>query len=335
MKDRGIAVPIDATPLPAWARAHLTEEQLTLDAGLQWITLIWQSVGLGATATSVAQRLYIGTIGKRQKKAWPSVRTIGAQLEVRSQTTVVRALVRLTSQGWTLKEERGPGRGEPGRGRAGCGYRLAWPAHDVLTPSAGPERCAQRTSRGGLCTRRAGYGTTTPGSGPCWRHGGTRARPPAEAPLLQPTPPNLQLLELPRRHKPVDKSHTQPPLLQVMLQPLQTNAPTVGSTMLQPLASNGPATGAEYVRSAIGGVQYLSDDTSPMRQAEVEGARDALRPGDDSLTIEQARQILRGLADGGAALILQAQAGTAGAGNKPTPEQLLLAAARAAIRRPA
>lgn len=289
--DAGIrGAPIDAAPLPAWARAHLSDEQLGLDPGLQWISLIWQTVGLGPTATSVAQRLYIGTVGKSAKKAWPSIRTLGQQLEVRSQTTVVRALGRLGSTGWILKEQRGPGRGEPGRGRAGCGYRLAWPPRDVLTPATGPERCAQRTKRGGLCTRRAGYGTTTPGAGPCWRHGGQRAHQPGpESSAPQPTPPLLHLLEHSGRRPLVDNGHTQPPLLGVMLQPPPQNAPTIGGRMLQPLQSNAPVVGAEFIRSAIGGVQYPINPTSPSRQAAVEGAGRLLRAGDNGLTLEQAR----------------------------------------------
>lgn len=330
--------PIDDAPLPSWARAHLSEEQLTVDPGLQWVSLLWQAVGLGAAATSVAQRLYIGTIGKRQKKAWPSVRLLSQQLEIQSQSTIVKALARLARAGWIIKEKRGPGRGAPGPGRAGTGYRLAWPARDVLTPLAGPQRCAQRTVRGGLCTRRAGYGTTTPGEGPCWRHGGERVpQPESSAELELQTPPMLQLLEHSGPRRPVDNRHSQPPLLTVMLQPLPQNAPTIGDGMLQPLTPNAPATGAEYVKSAIGGVRYPSNPTSPSRRAGVEGtAGGPASLGNDGLTLERAREILAGLPDRGAALLARAKVDAALSGHVgASPEQLLLAAARAAMRRPA
>lgn len=367
MDDHGSkGAPIDRAPVPTWVKAHLNERQLGLSVGLQWTTLLWQAIGLSAKAKNVAQCLFIATVGDEQKKTWPSIKTLCARTSIRSETSVVEALEELADEGWILKEKKGYSR-EPAPerpGRAGMGYRLAWPAADCLTPSAGKVRCAQRI-KGGLCTTTAGKGTTHPGTGPCWRHGGDRVNKadaeqatdapetpqPVEhsesshpVPQESPAPRTLQLLEQSPARRPVDNGHSQPPLLQVMLQPLPENTPTVDDGTLQRLPSNTPAVGVEYVREYASGVRQESDEGFRGQRAGVEDTpprapgvtTDSDSDSSEGLTVERAEQILAELPNGGRAIIGRARIQLAIAGRpEPTRAELVLAAASALLRRSA
>lgn len=364
MDDHGSkGAPIDNAPVPIWVKAHLNERQLGLSVGLQWTTLLWQAVGLSSNEKNIAQCLFVSTVGDEQKKTWPSIETLVIRTSIRSETSVVKALEGLANAGWILKEKKGysrePAAERPGRG--GMGYRLAWPHRDCLTPVADKMRCAQRIT-GGLCTTTAGKGTTHPGEGPCWRHGGDRinkAQQPGDAPEIpqpvehsasshpvpedEPAPRTLQLLEQSPGHKPVDNGVSQPPLLQVMLQPLPQNTPTVDPGTLQPLPRNTPAVGVEYVREYASGVRQQSDEGFGGQRAGVEDApprAPGVQTDSDSdsggLTVERAEQILAELPDGGRAVIGRARIQLAVAGRPdPTRAELVLAAASALLRRSA
>jgi hypothetical protein len=171
--------PIDTTPLPGWARPYFTPDQLGLDRGLLWVLLVYKARTLGDSATNVAQRYYVHSIGKSKKVAWPSLRSLMGDLEL-SINTVRSALAKLEGDGWLMKAP-GPAKSQ--------GYALAWPEQDCLAPTAeGPARCGQPTKTGGWCTRRAGRGTSTPGEGPCVEHGGTpKNRKTEYQPLIQQT----------------------------------------------------------------------------------------------------------------------------------------------------
>ena len=356
-------VPIDRDPRPAWVADHLTPAQLNIDVGLQWITLLEMAKGMGTTAKAAAACIYRSTVGRSVKKSILSIRGLCDRTDTGSQTTMVKAIKRLITDGWLLREERGPGRRLAAErpGQAGVGYRMAWPVRDCLTPSEdGPQRCGHLTDRGGMCTSRAGKGTTHRGRGPCWRHGGDRANtatddpaPPAQTPPEPAAeddsdPPMLHLVEHSSASKPVDNQGHQPPLLQVvasgMLQRLVTNAPTVNGGMLQPLSTNAPAVGVEDATSSLS--EFTTEETRGVAcdGAEVEGtprrASDGRFESDsarvDGLTIERAHQILEDLTPVMRAYHLSRagmdlrHAGTP----EPSPDQLVLVAA-ANVRRSA
>lgn len=313
-------ISIDQGPRPAWVADHLSVAQLGLDSGLQWITLLEKARGLGTSAKLIAHTLYRSTIGSKLKKSMLTVRTLCERADIGSQTTVVSALARLVRDGWVRREVRDLSSRRLARerpGQAGVGYRLAWPERDCLAPADGPLRCAQPTSKGGLCTVRAGKGTLHPGTGACWRHGGQRANQPAQTapePSSASSPPSadrpvgqaeehsatsrtLQLVEHSRRVAPVDNGHVQHPLLTSvdpgMLQPLQPNAPTVTDGMLQRLQPNAPAVGAEDDMKTTYEVDHEETRGSRALGAELEGAPAAPRTTDgrfESETAEAAEQ---------------------------------------------
>lgn len=268
--------PIDERSLPPWARPYLSPGQQTLDRGMQWMLMVYKQTGM-RSRKDVAQRLYFTTIGKEEKESRYGIRALAADLDV-SQQTVVDALAEYEELGWIVKQAR--------KGTQTSRILLAWPAQDPLARVDGPEQCAQPTTKGGLCTKRAGKGTTTPGTGPCFQHGGTRANPehtaepvapqPLEhneagaSPIPEPqmaaapqpleqkpveipgeiAPPRLFALQ-PLERKAVDKPGKATPYQPVLLQPLQTSAPTVADLVLQPLRPSAPTVGAKYVKSAI------------------------------------------------------------------------------------
>jgi hypothetical protein len=267
-------LPIDEHPLPDWARPYFTPDQLALDRGLQWVLLIYKARNLGDSATNVAQRLYVHTVGKQEKKAWPALRTLAADVELGSVNTVRAALAAMEEHGWLVKE--------PGPGRRNT-YRLAWPAKDRLSTAAdGPEQCGQPTKAGSLCTRRAGRGTAHPGEGPCIEHGG---KPKDETPTYQPL-----THEDPTEQEPGDGptyqplTHGEPPEPEAMCQPLTHDVSTAEPSTYQPLTSDVSAVDTEYVRESVSGVRHLSNPTNSPSRAEVEGgetARDQPGPNED------------------------------------------------------
>lgn len=155
---------VDDTPMPSWADDHLTAKQRSLSPVLRWITLIYQRTGWDASHVSVAQRIFLSVAFKpagQAKKDWHTEGQLATDLNL-SRTTVNTVLQELADEGWIAQAPR-PGR--PGKERW-----PTWPATDCLTPVDGPERCAAPTKTGMLCTRRAGWGTANPGSGPCKLH---------------------------------------------------------------------------------------------------------------------------------------------------------------------
>lgn len=163
MSAQGRGVAIDRAEPPGWARAHLRPEQFKLNPGLLWILLIYQCRGLSPSRYSVAQRLYIHTLGKELKRANPSIRSLMTDLEC-SENTVIESIKDLEERGFLLVERHGNGRNT---------YTLAWPVTDTTSSTKEPPAlCGAPTKKGGTCTRRAGRGTETPGVGPCIEHGG-------------------------------------------------------------------------------------------------------------------------------------------------------------------
>ncbi|MBO4273761.1 hypothetical protein [Microbispora triticiradicis] len=154
---------IDKQPIPEWVKFYFTESQLTLPPSLLWVLLLYQRTGWEPSHVNVAQRLYVATSFKRKgedKKDWHSEGSIARDLNL-SRKTVGSAVKDLVAEGWMVKVPR-----------PGWSSELwpAWPLEDCLTPVDGPELCAMRKKGGTLCTRRAGWGTDTPGDGPCKYH---------------------------------------------------------------------------------------------------------------------------------------------------------------------
>jgi len=158
-QQRGVPIR-EATPPPDWVRPHLSPAQLDLNPGLLWMLLIYQWRGRHPSRTSVAQRLYVYTLGRKKKEWDPTFAELAADLDL-SERTVEPALAELEADGWIVVT----------RLHRRNIYQLAWPVRDVLAPPT-PEvpLCGAPTSKGGRCTKRAGRGTETPGVGPCKQH---------------------------------------------------------------------------------------------------------------------------------------------------------------------
>lgn len=168
---------IDDVPMPAWAEPYFTPAELALPAALRWMLLLFQRTGWEPSRKSVAQRIYIATAFKKKdqdKKSWHSEGTMARHLDM-SRQTVNAATQQLAAEGWVVKVPR------PGRASE---FWPSWPPVDCLTPNDGPERCAAPTKAKTLCTRRAGWGTATPGIGPCVRHGGPLPVQPDDTPVV-------------------------------------------------------------------------------------------------------------------------------------------------------
>ena len=222
-------VPIDDADPPDWVHAHVTPDQLRLNRGLLWILVIYRCRGLDPSRYSVAQRLYIHTLGRDQKRANPSIRSLVSDLEL-SENTVTESIRDLEERGFLLVRRRGNARNT---------YILAWPLSDTTSPAEQVPLCGAPTAKGGICTRRAGRGTTTPGVGPCVQHGGTpRNPPPAPAPpqTVQHHPATPQPLRNPQHPhtSTIEEPHTS----------------TVAASAPQPLRPDTSAAEAEYVRGA-------------------------------------------------------------------------------------
>ncbi|MGW0587435.1 hypothetical protein [Streptosporangium sp. NPDC002607] len=222
-EERGVA--IDEADLPAWARSRFSAAQLQLHKGLQWMLLIYMSTSLEASRLSVAQRLYIHTIGKERKEAKPSLESLARDLNISPQTALV-ATQDLEEQGWVLVKRVSTHFNI---------YRLAWPLENVLASDKKKvDRCGRLTKKGEICTRRAGWGTDTPDVGPCKLH------------PIQPQPLELKEdTEDPNEPQPLGSTESD-------------STPTVGnfnpnhwSNEPQPLEQLTPTVGVEYEGSAL------------------------------------------------------------------------------------
>ncbi|MFC6936732.1 hypothetical protein ACFQHO_44995 [Actinomadura yumaensis] len=194
-------MPIDNAPRPAWLAEHLSAAQLTLEVGLQWATALEMAPGHNQAITAVATAIWRRTVGKKIKKAWPTVSQLLQWTGIGSRNTVISALRRLVGDGWLLREVRDKAsrRLAPERpGQAGVGYRLAWPVADCIGAplDGGPLRCGAATAAGGCAPAArakapstaargtaggtAAYAPTSPQ--PSTRDTKARPRPPATPP---------------------------------------------------------------------------------------------------------------------------------------------------------
>lgn len=163
------ALRVDDYDMPSWAEAHLKAAQLELGSRTRWVLLI-DSAPLRPTTKHVALRLHVYMLGADENVAWPSVVEL-ARCTGLSDTTVRSAIGELEEAGWLAVHRT--------LGFHANRYYLAWPAVDVTGRRALPDRCAAPTDDGGAaCSRRAGWGTATPGTGPCSLHGGEPRRRP-------------------------------------------------------------------------------------------------------------------------------------------------------------
>ncbi|WP_344888403.1 hypothetical protein [Streptosporangium longisporum] len=230
---------IDEADLPAWARSRFSTAQLQLNKGLLWVLLIYMSTTLEASRVSVAQRLHVHTIGKDRKEAKPSLEALARDLNLSPQTVSV-SVQDLEDQGWVLVRRVSTHYNV---------YRLAWPLEDVLRADRQDvDRCGRPTKKGEICARRAGWGTDTPGAGPCKLH------------PIQPQPLELKEgVEDPNELQPLESTESD-------------STPTVGNfnsnhwgIQLQPLEHSTPTVGVEYVGSAL---QSSLLSTSPLVLSE-------------------------------------------------------------------
>ncbi|MFB4273061.1 helix-turn-helix domain-containing protein [Nonomuraea sp. GTA35] len=232
---------MDDGPAPAWAADYLSRAQLGIDRGLQWILLLYSRRGWDASRVNVAQRLYVHTIGRERKHCNPSFASLADDCGL-SETTAAAAVEDLESEGWLVVVRR---RRHPNV------YRLAWPGDDRHPGDRAPvSMCGRPTKKGGVCTRRAGRGTDTPGTGPCALHGGVPAAsgalPEGEQLDVEPQP-----LGFNEGDEPVDNPPTE-----------QSSTPTAGtlnpnrwSVEPQPLERWTPTVGVEYVVSTSRGTR--------------------------------------------------------------------------------
>ncbi|GIH91976.1 hypothetical protein ACFFMN_33790 [Planobispora siamensis] len=245
-QQRGIA--IDEAGLPDWARTHFSAAQLTLNAALLWVLLIYMSTTLESSRLNIAQRLYVHTVGKNRKEASPSQESLARDLNLSPQTVSV-ALDDLEHQGWIIVRRRSTHFNV---------YRLAWPTADVLSDrKEDVATCGRLTKKGEACGRRAGWGTDTPGSGPCKLH-----PDPEPEPTLEDSS-GLQRLE-----------STEP-----------DSTPTVGnfnsnrwSNELQRLELNTPTVGVEYVGALRSSFQSSSSGVLSEGQLTDRNARETPAP---------------------------------------------------------
>ncbi|MEV5710099.1 hypothetical protein [Actinoallomurus sp. NPDC052274] len=156
--------PIDESAMPAWAKPYFSEDQRKrLDASLLWILLITNSTSLEPSRLHLAHRLhvYMLTLPRGARMEWaPSVVSLAASTNL-SEKTIETAIKDLAEQGWLRVTKR--------RRRTSI-YRLAWPVKDCLLSDDEPTPCGALTTKGAFCTRPAGWGTGTPGEGPCKYH---------------------------------------------------------------------------------------------------------------------------------------------------------------------
>ncbi|MEU4234393.1 hypothetical protein AB0F17_59810 [Nonomuraea sp. NPDC026600] len=156
---------VDDTPMPAWAGDYLTAKQQNLSPVMRWVTLAYQRIGWEPSHVTVVQRLCLSVMLKAKGQPlldWRSEGQLAQDLKL-SRNTVGTVLKDLECEGWISQRVRAGGSGRKERWPT-------WPPIDCLTPADGPELCAAPTKAGMLCIRRAGWGTPTPGAGPCKLH---------------------------------------------------------------------------------------------------------------------------------------------------------------------
>jgi hypothetical protein len=260
--------------MPGWAQPYFSPDQVGLDRGLQWVLLIYKSRNLGSSATSIAQRLYVHTIGKTNKKAWPSQPALAGDLDIGSTNTVSTALGALEKDGWVVKGQARDGRHS---------YTLAWPAHDCLAPTAddSPVLCAQPTGKGSLCTRRAGWGTDHRGQGLCKLHDLTDD---AQAPQ-------------PLRESDGQEDTSAPQPLRGVAgifvpgtpQPLKRPTSTIEAAPPQPLKPAPSTVEDKYVREFVTGVRERSNEGCGSSVAEVEDPTDPERSTQPDFSLDDVK----------------------------------------------
>lgn len=271
---------IDEAEPPDWVKAHVSHDQLKLNRGLLWVLLIYRCHGLDQSRYSVAQRLYIHTIGKDYKRCNPSIRSLMTDLEC-SENTAIEAVKDLEERGFLIVRRHGNGRNL---------YILAWPVEDTTSP-AGREQaalCGAHTKKDGTCTRKAGWGTTTPGVGPCKKHGGEPRNPdPTPQPLRYDDSQETLFIPQPLRDEP--DAHTS------TIEASYLNH--CGATP-QPLRCDTSTIEVEYVRSALGSTsksskpRVLAVGEPPLRNARESRTAPPAQP----VTSIAARSLVAGIA---------------------------------------
>lgn len=151
---------------PRWATDYLTDQQRQLSPLLVWITLIRKAASLDRDAKPFASELYIclHTLPKNRTLEWsPGFDLLRLHTGIGSDN-LTKAWRKLAEAGWLHVI--------PGRPNT---YRPTWPASDCMAGDA-PICGAVTSSKGNkpkVCENRPGFGTVTPGVGPCKHHGGT------------------------------------------------------------------------------------------------------------------------------------------------------------------
>lgn len=274
---RGVA--IDEAEPPDWVKAYVSYDQLKLNRGLLWILLIYRCQGLDQSRYSIAQRLYIHTIGKDHKRCKPSIRSLMTDLEC-SENTAIDSVKDLEERGFLIVRRHGNGRNL---------YILAWPIEDTTAPKAErPALCGAVTKKNARCTRTAGWGTTTPGVGPCKKHGGEPKNP-------DPTPQPLR----------DDDGQEALPIPQPLRDEPDAHTSTIEASYLnhcgvipQPMRCDTSTNEVEYVESALGSTSGSSKShplavgEPPLRNAREPRTAPSAKP----VTSIAARSLIAGIA---------------------------------------
>lgn len=240
--------PISESAMPAWARPYLSEGQRELqNRALQWVLMFDHTAYLPSSARDLCRRLHIATLGNDDKVVFASQATL-SRWTGWSEETVRTQLAQLDADGWISFT--------PGAGTRRTRIRLTWPATDPNTQLRDdPDKCMSATVDQNVCMRRAGWGTTTPGIGPCKLHGGTpknpAKKPPTPQPLGESSRPPQWPIPQPLGDWPVDNHADRADDSRLTPQRLGGNAPTVGVATPQPLGGNPPTVGPPYVREYV------------------------------------------------------------------------------------
>ncbi len=165
------ALDVRQAPRPAWTSSYLTRaQQKDCSPALLWINLIRDSVSLGRDAKALAMELYITLHTRPEGRVleWsPGIPELRRNTGI-GKNQLTAAHRELSGQGWLYVIE-----GRPNT------YRLTWPESDRMDADHAicGEWAESAGNKGKVCEQRAGFGTTTPGKGPCKYHGGERKSP--------------------------------------------------------------------------------------------------------------------------------------------------------------